>query len=152
MTIPASARDLIETFPLGFVATVTEEGMPSLSPKGTFLVLDDETIAFAEIRSPQTMSNLAHQAMAEVNFIDVWKRKGVRVFGATEVIERGSEEFDGLFPKWAEPFPALAPRINAIVKISADRVKPITTPPYDDGATEEEMIALYKAKFAEIYP
>ena len=152
MKLAAAARDLIETFPLGFVATVTKEGMPSLSPKGTFLVLDDETIAFAEIRSPQTMSNLGHQTMAEVNFVDVWRRKAVRIFGSVTTIERGSDEFTDLFPKWEAPFPALAPRINAIVKIATERVKLMTTPPYDDGATEEEMIALYKTKFAEIYP
>ena len=39
------AKKLIERFPLGYVATVTKGGMPSLSPKGTFFVLDDETIA-----------------------------------------------------------------------------------------------------------
>lgn len=150
-TLPKSAKALIETFPLGFVATVTSEGYPSLSPKGTFMVLDDETIAFAEIRSPNTMANLAHQAKAEVNFIDIWKRKGVRIFGSTNIFTRESEDFDTLLPIWETPYPALAPRINAIVKIHAERVKAMTTPPYDDGVSEEEMIAIYKAKFAEIY-
>lgn len=152
MKIPAAARQIIGQFPLGFVATVTEDGAPSLSPKGTFLILDDETIAFAEIRSPQTLANLMHRAEAEVNFIDIWKRKGVRISGPTEIIERGLDEFAELFPKWEQPFPALAPRINAIVRIAVERVKMMTTPPYDDGATEEEMIGLYKTKFAEIYP
>ncbi len=152
MILPASARQIIEQFPLGFVATVTEDGAPSLSPKGTFLILDEETIAFAEIRSPQTMANLAHRAQAEVNFIDIWKRKGARILGQTEVVERGTDEFSILLPKWATPFPALASRINAIVRIAIERVQLMTTPPYDDGATEEEMISLYKAKFAEIYP
>jgi len=152
VTIPASGRQIIEQFPLGFVATVTKDGAPSLSPKGTFLILDYATIAFAEIRSPQTMANLAHRAETEVNFIDIWKRKGLRVRGPVEIIERGSDEFVDLYPKWEGPFPALAPRINAIVKIAAEHVKMMTTPPYDDGATEEEMIALYKTKFAEIYP
>ncbi len=146
------AKQIIERFPLGFVATVTNEGMPSLSPKGTFFVLDDETIAFGEIRSPGTMKNLEHQAKAEVNFADIWLRKGVRIFGDVEVVSRGSSEFETLFPRWETAFPALAHRINAIVKISAERVKPVVTPPYDDGATEEEMIALYKQKFGEIYP
>ena len=150
--IPAAAKELIETFPLGFVATVTEDGMPSLSPKGTFLILDDKTIAFAEIRSPQTMANLTHLAKTEVNFIDIWKRKGVRLFGDAEVLERGSAEFSSLLPLWEAPFPALANRINAIVSITVSRVKMVTTPPYDDGVSEEEMIATYKAKFAEIYP
>ncbi|MDD9908386.1 MAG: pyridoxamine 5'-phosphate oxidase family protein [Ahrensia sp.] len=152
MIISDAAREIIEQFPLGFVATVTKDGAPSLSPKGTFLVLDDETLAFAEIRSPNTMANLAHRGEAEVNFIDIWKRKGVRVFGNVQSIERGSEDFDALYVNWEGPFPALAPRINAVVKIACERVKIMTTPPYDDGVTEEEMIALYKAKFAEIYP
>ena len=146
------AKQVIERFPLGYVATVTEDGMPSLSPKGTFFVLDDETIAFGEIRSPGTMKNLERQAKAEVNFADIWLRKGVRIFGSVEVVKRGSGEFEELFPRWDKAFPALAHRINAIVKINAERVKPIVTPPYDDGVTEEEMVALYKQKFAEIYP
>ena len=150
-TIPQSAKDLIETFPLGFVATVNKDGHPNLSPKGTFMVLDDETIAFAEIRSPNTMANIAHEAHVEVNFIDIWKRKGVRIFGTATVIEKDTASFDTLLPTWATPFPTLAPRINAIVIIKAERVKPVTTPPYDDGATEQEMIATYTAKFAEIY-
>ncbi|MGI9351884.1 MAG: pyridoxamine 5'-phosphate oxidase family protein [Rhizobiaceae bacterium] len=146
------AKQMIERFPLGFVATVTKDGLPSLSPKGTFFILDDETIAFGEIRSPGTMENLSHLPKTEVNFIDIWLRKGVRIFGSVEICERDSEEFQFLIPRWEEAFPTLAPRINAIVKIHTERVKPVTTPPYDDGITEEEMIATYKQKFAEIYP
>ncbi|MEM9331692.1 MAG: pyridoxamine 5'-phosphate oxidase family protein [Pseudomonadota bacterium] len=146
------AKGLIKKFPLGFVATVTPDGLPSLSPKGTFFVLDDDTIAFAEIRSPQTMKNLAALPKTEVNFIDIWLRKGVRIFGPVDVCDRGTPEFENLIGTWSEIFPALEPRIKSIVKIKAERVKPITTPPYDDGATEEEMIALYKKKFSEIYP
>ncbi|MEM7216519.1 MAG: pyridoxamine 5'-phosphate oxidase family protein [Pseudomonadota bacterium] len=151
MSLNEFAKNLIERFPLGFVATVTEDGMPSLSPKGTFFVLDDETIAFGEIRSPQTMKNLAYQAKTEVNFIDIWLRKGIRVFGDVEICKRGTDEFNEVIHIWKEAFPALEPRINAIVKINAERVKTITTPPYDDGISEEEMIAMYKQKFAEIY-
>ena len=55
MAIDDFAKTLIARFPLGFVATVTPEGRPHLSPKGTFLVLDDSTVAFAEIRSPDTL-------------------------------------------------------------------------------------------------
>lgn len=151
MALDDFAKTMIARFPLGFVATVTSEGRPHLSPKGTFLVLDDTTIAFAEIRSPDTMANLAHQPMAEVNFIDQWLRKGVRVRGAVRVIERGAE-FDGLVGKWRDVWGDLADRINALVLISADEIKQVTTPPYDNGVTEDEMIALYKDKFATIYP
>ena len=152
MTLNTFAKEIIARFPLGYVATVTPDGMPSLSPKGTFFVLDDETIAFAEIRSPNTMNNLAYQPKTEVNFVDMFLRKGVRVFGSVTIEEKGSERFNNLFPKWERAFPSLAPRINAIVLIKAERVKPLTTPPYDDGVTEEEMIAIYKQKYGEMYP
>ena len=146
------AKNVIGRFPLGFVATVTSDGMPSLSPKGTFFVLDDETIAFAEIRSPNTMANLDYLPKIEVNFVDMFLRKGVRIFGEASVIQHDDGEFETLFPRWEAAFPALAPRINAIVKIRAERVKLLTTPPYDDGASEEEMIATYRRKYAEMYP
>lgn len=152
MKLPASAIDLISTFRLGFVATVTAGGRPNVSPKGTFVVLDDETIAFGEIRSPQTVTNLTNMPVLEVNFVDQWKRKGIRVRGSAVMVRRGTAEFGGLIEQWEGIWGDLADRINMIVKIPVDQVKPLTTPPYDDGATEEEMIATYKAKYAEIYP
>ena len=152
MKIPASVQDLIAKFSLGFVATISPGGRPCVSPKGTFLVLDEETIAFGEIRSPQTVSNLSHNPETEVNFIDVFTRKGARLRGSAVIVRKGSDEFTALLPRYREVWGDLADRINLIVKIPVDEVKPLTTPPYDDGATEEEMIALYKAKFAEIYP
>ena len=36
---------------LGFAATVCPDGTPSLSPKGTTAVWDDEHLVFADIRS-----------------------------------------------------------------------------------------------------
>lgn len=152
MKIPMSTQDLIARFPLGFVATITPGGRPSVSPKGTFLVLDDETIGFGEIRSPQTVSNLSHNPELEVNFIDVFTRKGARLRGSAQMVRRGSAEFDTLIPRYAAVWGDLTDRINMIVKIPVDEVKPLSTPPYDDGATEEDMVATYKAKFAEIYP
>ena len=130
MKLPAFGIDLITTFPLGFVATVTAGGRPNVSPKGTFLVLDDRTLAFGEIRSPQTVTNLTNQPELEVNFVDQWTRKGVRVRGKAQMVRRGTAEFGGLI----------------------EQLKPISTPPYDDGATEEDMIATFNAKFAETYP
>ena len=151
MALDDFAKAVIARFPLGFVATVTPDGRPHLSPKGTFLVLNDTTIAFAEIRSPDTMANLNHQPIAEVNFVDQWLRKGVRVRGPVRIITKGAE-FECLIGKWREVWGDLAGRINALVLISADEIRQITTPPYDDGVTEDEMVALYKDKFAAIYP
>ncbi len=134
------------------MATVTPGGRPSLSPKGTFIVVDDETIAFGEIRSPQTVANLTANPELEVNFVDQFIRKGVRIRGRAEFVRRGTMQFESLFPEFEAQWGELANRINMIVKVPVEEVRPLTTPPYDDGATEEEMIARYKRKFAEMYP
>ncbi len=152
MKLPKSAIRCIEMWRLGFVATVTPGGRPSVSPKGTFIVVDDETIAFGEIRSPQTVANLTVNPELEVNFVDQFIRKGVRIRGRAEFLRRGTEAFDALLPEFEALWGDLTQRMKMIVRIPVEEAKPLTTPPYDDGATEDEMIALYKQKFAEMYP
>ena len=46
--LSASAIRCIERVRMGFVASITPGGRPSLSPKGTFVVLDDCRVAFGE--------------------------------------------------------------------------------------------------------
>src|SRR5215467_993189 len=63
---------------LGFVATVCPDGTPSLSPKGTTVVWDDEHLVSADIRSPGTVENLRANKAVEVNVVDPIARKGYR--------------------------------------------------------------------------
>ncbi len=51
-------KSLIEQQKLGYVATVSPDNTPNLSPKGTISVWDDEHLVFADIKSPKTMANL----------------------------------------------------------------------------------------------
>jgi uncharacterized protein len=145
-------QNLIATFPLGFVASVTPDGAPAVSPKGTFVVLDPSTIAFADIRSPGTRRNLTADPRVEVNFIDPFARKAVRVTGQAVIHPKGSDRFAALLPRWSDLFGDLARRINALVEIRVTKATLISTPPYDDGATEDAMIAHYKTRFAKVYP
>ena len=150
--IDSEAQQIIRDFPLGILASVTPDGVPAASPKGTFLVLDDMTLAYGDIRSPGTARNLAETAKAEVVFVDPFRRKGVRIAGETDIVGKDDPRYGDLLPKWQATWGDLALRIRAIVLITATRVGHITTPPYDDGATEDEMITLYKSKYAELYP
>ena len=68
-------KSIIQTYPVGFVASVNADGTPNLSPKGTFVVLNDTQLAFGHIRSPGTIGNIAERPMIEVNFLDVLSRK-----------------------------------------------------------------------------
>ena len=53
------------------MGTINEDGTPAVSPKATFVVVDDACIAFGNIRSPGTVANIRSRPDVEVNFIDV---------------------------------------------------------------------------------
>ena len=141
--------EIIETWRLGFVATVTVGGHPNISPNGTFVVLDDRTIAFGEIRAPHTVTNLVTQPEVAVSFINPLNRKGVRVHGQAALILRGTDDFEALIPMFAEEWGALTDKINLIVKIPVLEAELLTSPAYDMGATEAELVAIYKKKMQD---
>jgi len=148
MLTPEMKR-VIEEQHLGFVATAASDGTPNVSPKGTFVVLDDRTIAFGEIRSPGTIRNLKANPRIEVNFVDVFVRKGYRFAGTATVVERADAEFEILLPKLRT---ALALRIRAIVTIAVTKALPLTSPAYDDGKTEPELRQAWTARFRMLQP
>ena len=150
--IDEEAARIIREFPLGVVASVTPDGAPAASPKGTFLVLDETRIAYGDIRSPGTRRNLEGDARIEVVFVDPFRRKGVRVRGEAEILDRGGAGFEALIGRWEAIWGDLAGRVRSLVVIEVDRSLPLATPPYDEGASEAEMIAMYKVKYAALYP
>ena len=150
MTLPASAIDLIETWRLGFVATCGADGRPNVSPKGTFIVLDNATIAFGNLRSPQTMANLAENPELEVNFVNVLTRKGVRIRGKAQLIDKGTDAFAELFPRFEVLWGDLCQLMTAIVRVPVDECRPLTSPIYDLDGDEAELTALWKSKIAEM--
>jgi uncharacterized protein len=147
--LTSDMKRVIKEQPLGFVATTSADGTPNVSPKGTFVVLDDRTIAFGEIRSPGTIRNLRTNPRVEVNFVDVFVRKGYRFSGNATVIERGEQSFEPLLHKLRS---TLSPRIRAIVIISVDRALPLTSPVYDDGKSEAEIRRGWTARFRRLQP
>jgi predicted pyridoxine 5'-phosphate oxidase superfamily flavin-nucleotide-binding protein len=147
--LTADMKRVIEEQRLGFVATSAADGTPNVSPKGTFAVLDDRTIGFGEIRSPGTLRNLKTNPRIEVNFVDVFVRKGYRFAGTATVIERGAPDFDALLPRLGS---TLAPRIRAIVTIAVTKALPLTSPAYDDGTAEPELRRSWTRRFRLLQP
>ena len=74
---------------MGFMATVSADGSPNLSPKGTTTVWDDDHLVFANLGSPGTIENLRHNQACELNIIDYYLRKGYRFKGTAEVLTSG---------------------------------------------------------------
>src|SRR6202008_4352382 len=74
-------RAVIHSAHLCFAATVTPEGHPNLSPKGTIRVWDDRHLFFLDIASPGTRANLASHPWMELNVVDQLSRRGYRFYG-----------------------------------------------------------------------
>jgi len=129
---------ILEKQRMGFTASVSADGLPNLSPKGTFVVLDNKTIAFGEIRSPQTLRNLRTNPHIAVNFVDPLSRKGFRVEGHATIAAAGSDLYEkhrNQFQRWGE----LAERIRNIVVIAVEHATLLTSPAYDLGAQEADL-------------
>jgi len=141
---------ILERQRLGFVATMCEDGSPSLSPKGTFVAIDSRTIAFGEIRSPGTIANLRRDPRVEVNFVDPIIRRGFRAKGTATIVEQDAAQFPELRPRFAR-WDELAERISRIVVIEIESAKPLTSPAYDDGVSEHELREQWTAVLTSAY-
>ena len=147
--LTAAMKALVRDHTLGFVASVNADGTPNLSPKGTMAVIDDDTIGFGEMRSPGTLANIARRPVVELNFVDVFSRKGYRFKGKARFHAKGSGEYARLLPAFAK-WTDLQPRFNGIVAVAIERALPITSPAYDAGASEAELKAKFKAHFVKL--
>ena len=148
--LTADMKRIVEEQRLGFVATAAADGTPNVSPKGTFVVVDDRTIAFGEIRSPGTIRNLRANPRIEVNFVDPFVRKGYRFAGTAVVVERGNGAFEALLGHFRGS--TLVPRMRAIVTITVTKALPLTSPAYDDGTTEPELRRAWTTRFRKLQP
>ena len=141
-------QDFVRQNKLGFVATVCPDGTPNLSPKGTTTVWDDDHLVFADIHSPETVKNLLSNPAIEINFVDVFLRKGYRLKGTASVHAAG-KMFDEVVAFYVEAGSKY--KINNIVLITVERVLLISSPAYDRGLSEEEIVKRWKEYWGGIY-
>lgn len=144
-------KRLVRRQRLAFVATVCRDGTPNVSPKGTVSVWDDEHLVFADIRSPGTVANLAHNAAVEINVVDWLSRKGFRFKGRAAVHASGSEFERGLAFYAAQGMSDAPDRIRAIVLVTVERAAPLTSPGYLRGTSETEMRAQWRRYYESMY-
>ncbi len=147
--------DEIESFVrqmrLGFVATVNPDGTPSLSPKGTLTVWDHDHLVFADLHSPTTVENLRLNPAIEVNVIDPILRKGYRFKGKAELISDG-DLFKKILRFYDEHGVIDAPRrIHTVVLVQLEQVRPVVSPGYEFGETEDQVRERWEAYYNSIH-
>lgn len=127
---------------LGYVATVSADGTPNVSPKGSLAVWDDDHLVFADIESPRTIRNLASNPNTEINVVDPFSRKGFRFRGTAEIIRTGATYWKILERYRREG--ADVRRVRSIALVRIQHAAPLASPVYLTGLTEEEVRRLWE--------
>ena len=145
--ITKEIKDFLNLQKLGYVATVSSDGKPNISPKGTIIGWSSETLAFADIRSPDTMKNLIDNPNVEINVIDPLLRKGYLFQGKARILQYGDvhQEILNHYRQNGIKSP-----INSIILVDVSCVSDVISPLYDLGISEEEIKSKWKKHFSNL--
>jgi uncharacterized protein len=147
MRLTDEMKAMVPYLRLCYVATVTPDGKPNLSPKGSLIVWDDETVVFADIASPNTIRNLRYNPFIEINLVDPFLRRGFRFKGRAQVHESGPE-FDyvaeALWSREGRQYP-----VNAVVKVTIEQASTILSPVYmfNETMDQEAVKAIWQKRY-----
>ena len=144
--ITEEIKNFVNFQKLGYVATVSNNNTPNLSPKGTIMVLDESHLAFADIQSPNTVENLKHNSSIEINVVDPFSRRGYRFKGTGKIISSG-DEFNKIISYYKTS--GVKSSIKSVILVKIEKLSEVFSPLYDLGHTEEELKTKWK-KYYEI--
>jgi predicted pyridoxine 5'-phosphate oxidase superfamily flavin-nucleotide-binding protein len=141
VVITEEIKNFVNFQKLGYVATVSNDNTPNLSPKGTIIVLDESHLVFADIQSPKTIENLEHNPSIEINVVDPFSRRGYRFKGIAEIISSG-DKFNDIISLYKKT--GIKSTIKCIVLMKIEKLSEVFSPLYDLGHTEEELKTKWK--------
>jgi predicted pyridoxine 5'-phosphate oxidase superfamily flavin-nucleotide-binding protein len=125
--LPEEAKRIISGVVPAFVATASKNGKPNVSPKGSFRVLDDEHVVFAEMASPQTIANIRENPQVSVLVFDPDTWGGCRISGKAQIIESGE-----LLDSFKAQFAPMKMEVHSVVKVKVEHTA--IMPPMKTGS------------------
>jgi predicted pyridoxine 5'-phosphate oxidase superfamily flavin-nucleotide-binding protein len=143
--LTSDMRAVIDAAHLCFAATVTPEGRPNVSPKGTIRVWDDARLFFLDIASPGTRANLTHSPWMEINVVDQLSRRGYRFYGRAELHAKDSNVYVEAMHRLGGALPPTS-SVEAVVLLTIERVSPLLSPAYWWGEDETSLRRAWRAR------
>ena len=144
VTLTADMRAVIQAAHLCFAATVSADGMPHMSPKGTLRVWDEQRLYFLDLASPGTRANLRARPWMELNVVDQLSRRGYRFFGPV-TLHLGDAVFAEATRRVYGGEPSALP-VAAVVLLLVERAAPLVSPGYWRVSDERAMRALWRER------
>ena len=121
-SIPQKLHDVLAEGHNIWVATVSPDGTPNVSIKGSGSLLDDEHIYFADLYSRETLENLEHDPRVAVGIHDYERKVAMQIKGRAEILDHGDLLDDmklrlaAISEKWR------LPPLKHVVSITVDSV------------------------------
>jgi predicted pyridoxine 5'-phosphate oxidase superfamily flavin-nucleotide-binding protein len=115
--LSSEMKSLFDT-QLAIIATSSKAGVPNLGPKGSFYVIDDETLVYAEGTNEKTFRNLKENPQAAVIVVDRNTGNGYQFKGKAELLT-GGEYFQKMVKRQEE---RKKPAPKLVVKIRVDEI------------------------------
>ncbi len=129
---------------LGYVATVSHDRKPNISPKGTIIGWSSETLAFVDIRSPDTVKNLVDNPNVEINVIDPLLRKGYLFQGTARLLQDGTL-YQEILNHYRQN--GIKSPIRSIILVDVSCVSDVISPLYDLVISEDEIKSKWQKHF-----
>jgi|TARA_B100002003_G_C13743593_1_gene370730 hypothetical protein len=111
-----AAKTLIGEIRPALIATASKAGMPNVSAKGSFRILDDDHVAFNDMMSPRTTENLKENPQVSIIGLDS-NRRSYRIWGTAEVLDSGP-----LYDEAAEAMAARNMKPKHVIRVTIDEV------------------------------
>ena len=146
--INADMEAIIKQAILSFVATVNEDGTPSLSPKAS-LTVTNGVLYFADIASPGTIRNLRRNPAVEINVVDIFQRRGYRFKGRALILPPGDDEYS-MIADWVRATNGLEYPVDHVVKIETTSITPLLSPAHvfaHPPRSQDEIRSTYYQKY-----
>ena len=148
ISLTPDMRALIQSTHLCFAATVTADGRPNLSPKGTIRVWNDDSLFFLDIASPGTRANLGPRPWMELNVVDHLSRRGYRFAGPAVHHTRGGlfdEACQRVFGEGSARY-----QVAGVVLLEIAHAAPLVSPGYLHTPDERTMRSLWRERRAAL--
>ena len=116
--ISLKAKEMAQGIRPALVATASRSGKPNVSAKGSFRVLDDENVVFADVASPRTIANIKENPQVSIICLDAAQRKSCRIWGKAEIINSGE-----LFDSIASEYAAKNINVKNVVKVAVAEIE-----------------------------
>ena len=147
MELTPELKEYMDRSVLCWLATVSGENEPNVSPKEIFTYYGTDKIIVANIVSPQTVQNITKNDNVCLSFIDILVQKGFKVRGKAKIIKKSCPDFSEmqsvLTAMTAGQFP-----FTSITVIPVVEVKPILAPRYVFYPETTEVEQIENAKKA----